>query len=66
MESRTEKISFSMGRSDNATVDPYINSMSENMITSSDGNVNDNFSLSLRNPRFSEIQGIDGRDNGFA
>ncbi|MBR5460643.1 MAG: hypothetical protein IKV53_07205 [Clostridia bacterium] len=54
-ESRTEKISFSMGRSNNATVDPYINSMSENMITSPDGNVNGKYSLSPKNVEQSDI-----------
>ena len=56
-ESRTEKISFSMGRSNNATVDPYINSMSENMITSPDGNVNNNFSLSEQSYTSADNQG---------
>ncbi len=56
-ESTTEKISSTMGRSDNATVDPYINSMSENMITSPDGNVNNNFSLSTQNHTSTGTQG---------
>ncbi len=39
-ESTTEKISSTMGRSNSATVDPYINSMSNNMITPTNEKVN--------------------------